>query len=205
VRSYLEDLVERLADRTKLRSSSESVSWAAHREAEQLADITMVGELAAAVRSLPTAKRSGCYFTIGKIGRNLRDEQCAAVLLDLLPAESNKYNLDCLLQRVGEIPKGPTLDLSAVFPLLEDKRWLVRHAAIRALDHSASPDVEARLVEHLSATTDAYDQTYCHAVLNHVGTRRALPAIEANLKSRKRDAKVSAELAVRAIRDRYPD
>jgi hypothetical protein len=107
--------------------------------------------------------------------------------------------------QVGEIPKGPTLDPSAVFPLLEDKRWLVRHAAIRALDHSASPDVEARLVEHLSATTDAYDQTYCHAVLNHVGTRRALPAIEANLKSRKRDAIVSAELAVRATRDRYPD
>lgn len=205
MRPYLEDLVERLADRTEVRSSSESVSWAAHREAEQLTDITMVSELAEAVRSLPTAKRSGCYYTIGKIGANLREEQCAVMLLELLPAESDKYNLDCLLQRVGEIPKGRTLDLSAIFPLLNDKRWLVRHAAIRALDHSANPDVEARLVAHLSATTDAYDQTYCHAVLNHIGTRHALPAIEAHLKSRKRDVKVSAELAVRAIRERYPD
>ncbi len=205
MRPYLEDLVERLADRTEVRSSSESVSWAAHREAEQFTDISMVSELAEAARTLPTAKRRGCYFTIGKIGLNLQDEHCAAVLLDLLPAESDKYNLDCLLQRVGEIPKGPTFDLSVVFPLLDDRRWLVRHAAIRALDYSANPDVEGQLIKHLLATMDAYDQTYCHAVLNHIGTRRALPAIEANLKSRKRDVKMSAEFAVHAIRERYPD
>jgi hypothetical protein len=165
----------------------------------------MVAELAEAARTLPTAKRRGCYFTIGKIGRNARDEYCATVLLELLPAENDKYNLDCLLQGVGEIPKGRDLELSVVFPLLDDRRWLVRDAAIQALDCSANPDVEAQLIKHLLATADAHDQTYCHAVLNHIGTRRALPAIEANIKSRKRDVKISAELAVQAIRERCPD
>lgn len=205
VRPYLEDLLERLADRTEVHSSSESISWAAHREAELLSDITMVNELADGARTLPTAKRSGCYFTIGKIGLNLQDERCVAVLLDLLSSEDNQYNLDCLLQRVGEIPKGPGLDLSPVFPLLDDKRWLVRHAAIQALDRSANPQVEARVIAHISATSDPYDLTYCHAVLNHIGTRRALPVLEANLKSRKRDVKSSAKLAMQAICERHPE
>ena len=78
MRPYLEDLVQRLADRTEVQSSSDSVSSAVHRKAEQLTDISMVSELAEAARTLPTAKRRGCYFTIGKIGRNLQDEHCAA-------------------------------------------------------------------------------------------------------------------------------
>jgi hypothetical protein len=203
VRTYLVDLLERMGDKTKSISSDDSISWAAHREAERLTDITMVDELAEAVSGgLPTDKRRDCYFTIGKIGANLGDEHCAAVLLSLLPGETNKYNLDAMLHGIGHIPKGPNFDLSPIFPLLADSRWMVRHAAINALDNSANPDTETRVLDHLAATTDSYEQTYCHAVLSNIGTLRSLPAVEANLKSRKRDVKESARWAANAIRVR---
>jgi hypothetical protein len=204
MRPYLLRLIESLADQGHAASSAESISWAAHREAEKLADITMVDELADAARSDPSKhRRAGCYFVIGKIGHNLQDARCASVLLGLLAAEKDKNNIASLLNRVGEIPKRAELDLAAVYALLRDGRWRVRHAAIRALDNSASPDVEDRLLKHLVETEDPVDQTYCHAVLNHIGTPRSIPAVEVNLKSRKIDVKMSAESALRAIRMRH--
>ena len=148
-----------MGDKTKYVSSADSISWAAHREAEKLTDISMVDELAEAVYGgLATDKRGACYFTIGKIGANLGDERCAAVLLSLLPGETNKYNLDSVLHGIGQISKGPNFDLSPVFPLLADSRWMVRQAAINALDNSANPETETRVTDHLAATTDPHEQ-----------------------------------------------
>jgi HEAT repeats len=145
----------------------------------------MVDELAGAARSDASKhRRAACYFVIGKIGRNLQDARCASVLFGLLAAEKDKHNIAALLERIGEIPKRAELDLDAVYALLEDGRWLIRHAAIRALDNTASPEVENWLLKHLVETEDPVDQTYCHAVLNRIGTPRSIPAIEVNLKSR---------------------
>lgn len=204
MRPYLEDLVARLADRTPVTSSDDSISWHACREAETLTDVTMVDELAEGARGERSKhRRAGCYFTIGKLGGNLKDARCATVLLELLPKETDKHNIASLLDRVGEIPKPHECDLSAVYALLSDERSRVRHSAIQALNNSASPDAEDRLLRHLAQTTDPYDQVYCHAVLNRIGTRRSLRSIEANLKSPKRDVKASAEAALKAILARH--
>jgi HEAT repeat protein len=206
MRPYLASLIERLADKTPFQSSDESISFAAHREAGKLDDITMVDELAQAVPNESSKwRRVGCYVTIGAIGRNLKDPRCASVLLGLLPGEKEKYNIASLLQSVGEIPKPPEFDLAPVFALLGDDRWLVRHAAIRALENTSNPEAEVRLVKHLSATDDPHDQVICHSVLNHIGTPRSIPTIRANLKSRKRDVKLSAEAAIVAIKERHDD
>jgi hypothetical protein len=118
LRPYLLQLIERLADRSHAASSAESISWAAHREAEKLADITMVDELAGAARSDASKhRRAACYFVIGKIGRNLQDARCASVLLGLLAAEKDKHNIAALLERIGETPKRAELDLDTVYAL----------------------------------------------------------------------------------------
>jgi HEAT repeat protein len=204
VRPYLEELVERLADRAPLVGSSEdSVSWRAHREAESLSDPTMVDELVqGAVGQRSKHIRAACYFAIGMIGRNLGQARVALVLLQLLEGETDKYNLASLLQRIGGIPKLADCDLSKVYEFLEDKRWLVRHAAIDALDNSANPEVEERLLRHLAEASDHHDKIHCHSVLNRIGTPRSLGPIEANLESRKRDVKLSAQAALAAIRQR---
>jgi len=159
-----------------------------------------LAEVAATDKAKP--RRAACYFVIGKIGGNVQDSRCARVLLDLLNTERDKHNVASILERVAEISKPSAFDLSSVYVLLEDSRWRVRHAAIQALRNSQGEEVETRLLRHLASTDDPHDQTYCHAVLNHLGTVRSIPLLEANLKSRKRDVKLSAEAALHAIRCR---
>src|SRR6266705_2387489 len=153
MRPYLADLIKRLSKDGRVVSSTQSASWAAHREAEELRDETMVDELVSSVASEKAkARRAACYFVIGKIGRNLQYLRCARVLLDLLNTETDKHNIASILERVAEIEKPSAFDLSFVYALLEDPRWRVRHAAIQALGNSESEEVETRLLQHLVAT-----------------------------------------------------
>jgi HEAT repeat protein len=186
-----------------VRSSDDSVSWAAHREAEQLRDVSMVDELAdVAAHEKVKARRAACYFVIGKIGGNVQDAHCARVLLNLLDNETDKHNIASTLERVAEIKKPSTFDLSSVYALLGDSRWRVRHAAIQALGNSQGEEVETHLLRHLASTSDSFDQIYGHAVLGGLGTARSIPLLEVNRKSRKPDVKLSAENALHAIRNR---
>jgi HEAT repeat protein len=107
-----------------------------------------------------------------------------------------------LLDRLAEIPKPDDVDLEPIFALLEDKRWLVRHAAIRSLVNVSSPEPEQRLLALLGSTTDPDDLTYCHATLNRIGTSKSLAVLRANLASRKRDVRLSAAAAIEAIEAR---
>jgi hypothetical protein len=47
--------------------------------------------------------------------------------------------------------------------------------------------------------------TYCHARLNAIGSSKAIPQLEKNLKSRKADVKMSARFAIEAIKARTKD
>ena len=51
-------------------------------------------------------------------------------------------------------------------------------------------------------TTDPHDMLYCQATLNEIGTAKSLPYPQKNLGSRKRDVKLSAQLAIEAIKSR---
>jgi len=54
----------------------------------------------------------------------------------------------------------------------------------------------------LKTTSDPFDLVYCQATLNEIGSAKAIPLIAKNLKSRKRDVKDSAQLAIEAIKAR---
>jgi HEAT repeat protein len=163
-------------------------------------DPSIVKELDAYLREEPTkAERAAAYFIIGKIGKNLRSVECASVLIAHIAPETDKYALAGLLDRLADIPKPANVDVAPVYRLLRDKRWLVRHAAIRSLINTASPEAEDRLLEVLRDSDDPHDAIYCHATLNRIGTAKALPALEVGLKSRKRDVKLSARAAIDAI------
>lgn len=149
--------------------------------------------------------RSALYFIIGKIGLNTGSERCLEFLIGRLGHESNKYVAATILDRIAELPKTHNTDLSKIYELLDDKRWLVRHSAIQALKGASDLSAEEHLLRLLQRTSDPYDQIYCHATLNAIGTRRALPFLERALGSRKRDVKISAEMAIKAIMGRSPN
>jgi len=203
MRTYLVELLERLTVNEPGVGSVDSVSWHAHREAEQLREISLVGELDAFLASNPhPRKRVAAYFIVGSVGKNCGAPECARILIEYASKEKDKYALSNLLHRLAEIPKPAQIDLEPLFALLEDKRWLVRHAAIRSLINVSSLEAEERLLALLGSTTDAGDVVYCHATLNRIGTSKSLATLRSNLTSRKRDIKLSAEQAIAAIESR---
>jgi HEAT repeats len=203
MRTYLMDLLERLSMPEPGVSSADSISWHAHREAEQLRDLALVADLDEFLSSNPPArKRTAAYFIVGAIGKNCGSGECASMLIKYASSEKDKYALHDLLDRLAEIPKPNHIDLEPLFALLEDQRWLVRHAAIRSLMNVSSPEPEVRLLALLGSTTDPHDLIYCHATLNRIGTAKSLAALRSNLTSRKRDVKLSAAAAIDAIEAR---
>jgi len=184
-------------------NSDQSVSWHAYREAEALSDASLINELAEYVqRESKQDCRGAAYFILGKLGEKFPASQCAAILVAHAKNEKNKYVLATLLDALAHVSKPSDLDLTPVYALLGDDRWLVRHSAIQSLKRTNSPKVEDMILHVLETTGDPYDLVYCQATLNEIGSAKAIPFIARNLKSRKRDVKDSAQLAIEAIEAR---
>ena len=184
-------------------NSEDSISWKTHREAETLSDPSIVDELAEYLpKEEDKERRRAAYFILEKLGQKCRNFDCASILITHAPREQNKYVLSGLLDALSDVRKPRNLDLTPLFRLLQDDRWLVRHSAIRALRRTDSPDVEDRLIEVLNTTSDPYAIVYCQATLNEIGTAKSIPHLRKNLDSRKRDVKLSAQFAIEAIESR---
>src|SRR5664279_3660879 len=164
MRATLANLIERMAISEPGVKSSASASWHAHREAEMVTDLSVLPELFVFLDSNPRPHlRAAAYFLIGKIGKNSGHADCAAALAARAALEKDKYALSGLLDRLADLSKPFQIDLSPVFALLRDSRWLVRHSAIASLENSVSPESELRILELLSSSTDSYDIAYCQA------------------------------------------
>jgi HEAT repeat protein len=131
---------------------------------------------------------------------------CATVVGYQLSFDTGASIIDNPFHR--DSPRGPqfnffeSVDVSPLFALVEDTRWLVRHSAIRSLNGGNWEEAEDKLLEILATTSDPNDIIYCHSTLNQIGTRKALPALTQNMRSRKRDVKISAQAAIEAIEAR---
>jgi HEAT repeat protein len=163
----------------------------------------MIDELADYLQHEPNKeRRRAAYFILGKLGQKFRSADCASVLISHVPNEADKYVLSDLLHALSGVRKPGNLDLTPVFDLLQDERWLVRHSAIQALKQTDSAEAEFQLLRHLDTTNNPYDITYCQSTLNEIGSEKAIPYLEKNLRSRIRDVKMSAQFAIEAIQAR---
>jgi HEAT repeat protein len=204
MKEYLAELISKMTVKEKGGvNSDDSISWHAYREAETLSDPSTVDELAEhVINEKDKNRRSAAYFIIGKLGQKVRSADCVSILLSRLTQEHDKYVLSRLLDALRRISKPRNFDLSPLYRLLHDERWIVRHSAIQALSHTDVPEAEDRLIELLRTTTDPYDMVYCHATLNEIGSAKSIPHLQKNLGSRKKDVKLSAQLAIEAIESR---
>lgn len=203
--TWLSDLIGRMIVVEQVTHSDHSISWHAHREAEQIRDLAILDELSTFIASSKSKdERKAAYFLLGALGANTADVRCADALNARLSVEKDKYVLAAILEALAKLTKPRDFPLGAIFQHLSDKRWLVRHTAIRALLKTDSENAEAQLLKHLSATTDPDDMIYCHATLGSIGTAASIPLIEIGRASRKRDVRASAEIAIEAIKSRVP-
>jgi HEAT repeat protein len=201
--SELSDLIRRLTTVECVARSDQSVSWHAYREAERIRDLSLLEDLETLANTSESKdERKAAYFILGALGTNTSNVHCALVLTERLRHEKDKYVLAVALDALAKMDKPCDFPLEAIFERLSEERWLVRHAAIRALQKTDSAVVEEQLLKHLALTGEPHDMVYCHATLGNVGSANSLPALERNLTSRKRDVKASAAFAIRAIKAR---
>lgn len=203
LRDDLVDLLDRMSIDEPLCDSDDSISWHAHREAEELKDLSMIDELATYARQERNKdRRNNAYFVIAKIGLNTDSTYSAKVLVEFLDKETHKYVLDNLLTRISEFNQPLDVNWESVFPHLRDPRWTVRHSAIWALRCCDTTRGEQEVLEILNSSINRYDLEYCCSTLSFIGSTTAIPSLERALTSRSRYVKFAAKCALESIKQR---
>lgn len=183
--------------------STKTVSWKALKEAEHLTDAKLIPPLKERIESEQNKEALGAaYFILGKVAKNTEDSSVAQFLIDRTRVETDRYIVGSIFDRVAEIPKPVGTDFSALTEALNSSDWLIRHSAINALDNSLDSRAEDIAISISDQSDDPLEITYANAVLNKIGSIRAIPFLEKHLKSRKREVKDSAKLAISAISKR---
>lgn len=197
--------------------SSETASWKAHREAETLTDPALFPLLREIIEAHDGKKkdrreiRDAAYFIFGRLMQVSFEEDACAFYLQRLSAETDKYILSSMLERIYDwwrlagktVPAG--LDISGVLTLARDDRRSVRHSAIRAL--GACPGEESRelLRDYLLREDEKayqYEIYYANIAMQSIGKPEDIPLLERFLKSRRPDIKITAQYAIQFIQTR---
>jgi len=197
--------------------STETTSWKACREAETLTDPALFPLLQEIIEEHDGKKkdkreiRNAAYFIFGRLMQVSFEQGACAFFLQRLGAETDKYILSSMLDRVHDwwklagktIPAG--LDISNMLTLAKDDRRLVRHSAIRAL--GACPREESRdiLLYYLLQEDEKayqYEIYYANIAMQGIGEPEDIPFLERFLKSRRPDIKITAQYAIQFIRER---
>ena len=212
------DLIARINTREEdVRVSSETTRWKALREAETLTDpalFPLLREIIEENEGKSREKRevrSAAYFIYGRLMEQAFSPEDCDFFLRRLEAETDKYLLRSMLDRVKDwqgrqgILLPPELDTSPVARLAEDDRWLVRHAAIHALGTcpgEGSREVLRRWLSREDEKTYKYELWYAAIAMQSVGEPEDIPLLERFLKNRRRDLKITAKNAIQYIKER---
>jgi len=197
--------------------STETTSWKARREAEALTDPSLFPLLQEMIEAHGGKKkdqreiRNAAYFIFGRLMQASFEEDACAFFLQRLGAETDKYILSSMLDRVHDWwrPAGKTvpagLDISNILTLAKDTRHLVRHSAIHAL--GACPREESRNILHYYLLQEdekayQYEIYYANIAMQGIGEPEDIPFLERFLKSRRPDIKMTAQYAIQSIQER---
>jgi len=172
-------------------TSEGSPAWNATRIVEKLTDTTFIPFLCDLLeKSKNETIKSDIYFTLGKIGVNTGDRRVADILLKRLEAETNKYTLEMILERIAEQEDVP--DCLAIIKCISDNRWQVRYSAIEVLGRCKSPAAEAALIKLITESQDKYDLCYAIGSLCEIGATQSIPYLLPLVKHTKGDVRRAA-------------
>ncbi|MGZ3864090.1 MAG: HEAT repeat domain-containing protein [Bacteroidia bacterium] len=207
--NYIEDLIIRMSDDSllpgeklsagTLYDSSKTISSAAHNEARNLKDPKYIDELEQLLKSEKNKeKRKNIILILGYLAKNVGKNEVANTLIESLKTEKDRFTIIALLNRIEELFKNSSVDLTPIHKLFDHKNWHIRSAAYSGITNTENK-VEEMLTNKLKTVTDKTDILYLLRALSKVGTQKSLDAVTHFLKHRSRDVKDSAQTTITII------
>lgn len=203
----LKNLINRMSAVEETYNSEDTVSWKATREAENLTDTALLPILEEIITENAKPKgrhiRNEAYFIYGKILKNSFDRNGCVFFINRLTVETDKYILSGMLDRLADIEIPTDLDISPIILHTQSEKWLVRHAAIRALGSCStqkSRDALSFFLKQEDEKKYKYEITYANAAMGKIGDHTDIPLLERHINSRIQDIKISAQMAIEKIK-----
>ena len=179
--------------------SSKTISWEAHEEASNLQEPELLPSLFELI-NMPDLEydKSDLYLIVGFIAKNTGNIEAADFLLKQLRKEKDQMVYVTILDRLADIFKPHTLDLSYIKHLIEKKGYLIRSAAYRALINTEHR-MEDYFIDKLQQENRKDDIIALIKTIEYIGTKKSLTVLEPHLKNRKLTIKYSVQEASATI------
>lgn len=188
---YLNNLINRICDRSDQLHDTQTISWQALREAEQLANHAYIPTLYTYIdQETDKEKRRAALYIIAQLSRNTNDPEVIRFLIDRLKFEQDADMITGIQQ---DLERGlPIPSYINVQPLLNNTLSAnpnIRRSALLALKGSKNPQVEDWVLQILQRTVNEYDIYYITVLLSKIATRKSLPALKRLLDHSRQDVR----------------
>ncbi|WP_143310502.1 HEAT repeat domain-containing protein [Chitinophaga vietnamensis] len=188
---YLTNLVTRICDRSDQLNDSQTLSWQALREAEQIANHAYIPILTQYIGQEPDKeKRRAAGYILTQVSRNTNDPEVIRFMMDRLRMEQDADMITAIQQ---DLERGlPIPSYINIEPLLQNTLSVnnnVRRSALLALRGTNNPAVEDWALNLLKRTVNEYDVYYITLLLHKTGSQRSLPALRRLLDHPRQDVK----------------
>ncbi|NIG54336.1 HEAT repeat domain-containing protein [Chitinophaga sp. Cy-1792] len=191
---YLTNLINRICDRSDQLHDSQTISWQALREAEQLANHAYIPTLYQFIENEPDKeKRRAAGYIIAQLARNTNEPEVIRFLIDRLRMEQDADMVTGIQQ---DLERGlPIPGYINIQPLLNNtlsNNANVRRSALLALRQTKNPAVEEWALQVLQRTVNEYDIYYIALLLHKIATRKSLQALKRLLEHSRQDIRSMA-------------
>ena len=206
---YLYELVEKMTVKEDVKSSDESVSFKAHREAEKIDDVKALEILKKMIISHSLKKdkkfRNACYFIYGKLLIKFPVYDYLSFYIEQIKKEDDKYILSAMLDSLCQIEIPDGISPNAVITLADNEKWQIRYSAISALGSFCNEQSREKLREYISKEDEKKfkeEIIYANAAIGKCGEKEDISYLELHKNSKIRDIRISSVLAIQKITER---
>lgn len=193
------------------KSSDESISFRALREAELINDKEMIPIIIDLINnsnsSQDTLSRRDAYFILSKLLLKHQNLEALQFLINQVKIESDTYVISSLLDRISELEKPETVDIKPIVQYIQHQNWTIQHSAIGALKKSRNPEARKVIVDILlrykeDIKKNKYNIIYAISTLSYIGNKDDLDLLGELSVSKIRDIRDSSIFAIESITKR---
>lgn len=196
-------------DQEKIEGTFESektVYTKAYDEARLLADLSLLPDLFQLIEKSEVDEiKRNAIFIVGFIAKNTKDVSATEFLLKRLQKEKKTHTITLILDRLAELFKPASLDLTIIKNLIDKKGSSIRRCAYYALTNSAH-GMEDYLLNKLVETHILDDIEAIIGALGYIGTTKSVMVLKPLMKNRKFIIKhaVQNSLPTIMVREGFP-